>query len=56
VEDRRLWKQRDPIAEIEQRVRADGVLKDTKAAEVSAWTDRVVEEAVTSAFERTKRP
>jgi len=43
------WKQRDPITEIEQHLRADGALNDAKAAEVSAWADRVVEEAVTFA-------
>jgi pyruvate dehydrogenase E1 component subunit alpha len=43
------WKQRDPILLLGQRLREAGALDDAKAAEIAAWAEQAVADAVTFA-------
>ncbi len=50
------WRQRDPILQLERRLREAGALDDARVAEVAAWADRRVQEAVAFAESSPEPP
>jgi len=50
------WRQRDPILLLEQQLREWGVLDDARKAEIHAWAEGLVEEAVAFAEQSPEPP